>query len=258
MSELRIEGLRAEIEGKPILQGVDLVLRTGEIHALMGPNGSGKSTLAHVLMGHPSYTVTGGRILLDGENILDCPPEERAARGLFLGFQYPAEISGLATGKFIKRVLEKHPHRNMPVTQMIKELKAALSQMGLSQEFINRSLNEGFSGGEKKRMELVQMLMIRPRFAILDEIDSGLDIDALKDVAEGINSLRGPAFCALVITHYQRILEYVHPDFVHIMYRGKILTSGGRELVETLEAKGYEWLRREFGIEEDEHEYVHN
>lgn len=251
---LKIEGLKAEIDGKPILNGIDLEMKTGEIHALMGPNGSGKSTLANVLLGHPRYTVTGGRALVNGEDILELEPDERFLKGLYLAFQYPVEIPGVTVGKFLKRAVEIKTSAagKMNVTQFIRDLRDALDFLEMDQQFINRYLNEGFSGGEKKRMEIIQMLMLKPAFAIMDETDSGLDIDALKIVAKGVNRLRGPEFGALIITHYQRILNHIRPDFVHIMYRGRIITSGGHELVEELEANGYDRIKAKYGLEEEE------
>jgi len=271
---LQVRNLQASIGDKPILSGLDLDISTGEIHALMGPNGSGKSTLANVLMGHPSYTVTGGTVMLDGEDYLALKTSERALRGLFLAFQYPVEIAGVTVGKFLKRVIElrqdggkgtsssgdksapggKSAGGGMNVTAYIKQLREAMDYMEMDQGFINRSLNQGFSGGEKKRMEVLQMLMLKPSLAILDETDSGLDIDALKVVAKGVNRLKGPDFGALIITHYQRILTQIVPDFVHIMYKGRIVTSGGKELVETLETRGYDWVKKQYGIEEEANE----
>lgn len=260
-----IHDLRASIAEKPILLGIDLEIRPGEIHALMGPNGSGKSTLANVLMGHPSYTVGGGQVLLDGEDFLTLSTDERARKGVFLAFQYPVEITGITVGKFLKRAVEMRPDSEsehtdpkstkvLDVSAFIRDLRSNLEFLEIDQEFINRYLNQGFSGGEKKRMEIAQMMMLSPRFAILDETDSGLDIDALKLVAKGVNRLRGPDFSALIITHYQRILDHIKPDFVHIMYRGRIVYSGGVELVEALEQKGYEWIKEQVGIEEDKYE----
>lgn len=244
MDTLEIKGLKAEIEGKPILKGIDLVLRSEELHALMGPNGSGKSTLANVLMGHPDYRVTEGEVLLNQQNILDLPPSERAAAGLFMAFQYPVEIPGVTVGRFLKRSLEAlRPRSPLNMTAYIKKLRETMDFLEMDQAFINRSLNEGFSGGEKKRMEILQMLMIEPRFTLLDETDSGLDMDALKIVSKGINHLRGPAFGGLIITHYRRILDYVKPDKLHIMYDGKIVVSGGMELIAALEEKGYDWVK---------------
>ncbi len=258
---LQVRNLQASIGDKPILSGLDLDIRTGEIHALMGPNGSGKSTLANVLMGHPSYRVTGGSVALDGEDYLALKTSERALKGLFLAFQYPVEIAGVTVGKFLKRVIELRGGKPadggkpaMNVTAYIKQLREAMDFMEMDQAFINRSLNQGFSGGEKKRMEVLQMLMLKPSLAILDETDSGLDIDALKVVAKGVNRLRGPGFGALIITHYQRILTQIVPDFVHIMYKGRIVTSGGKELVEILETRGYDWIKQQYGIEEEANE----
>jgi Fe-S cluster assembly ATP-binding protein len=254
---LEIRNLRARIKEKTILNGIDLTLRTGEVHALMGPNGSGKSTLANVLLGHPGYVITEGSVLLDGREVLGLTPAERSRLGLFLAFQYPVEISGVSVGKFLKRVLDVRDGAGaMNVTAFIKELRLAMDFMEIDQDFINRSLNQGFSGGEKKRMEVLQMLIVKPSFAILDETDSGLDIDSLKVVARGVNRLRGEGFGALIITHYQRILNHIRPDFVHIMVRGRIAASGGQELVQALEEKGYEWIRREHGIEEEADERV--
>jgi len=248
---LEIRGLRAETAGKEILKGIDLDVHTGQVHALMGPNGSGKSTLANVLMGHPSYTVTAGTVRLDGEDFLALKTNERAAKGVFLAFQYPVEVPGVTVGKFLKRAVEvRAAGAKTNVTVFIKELRANMDTLGLAQDFINRSLNAGFSGGEKKRMEVVQMLTIKPSFAILDETDSGLDIDALKIVADGVNKLRGPDFGALVITHYQRILNLLEPDVVHILYQGRIVSTGGKELVSQLEANGYDWVKERFGAEE--------
>jgi Fe-S cluster assembly ATP-binding protein len=255
-SALQIKDLKASIDGKPILQGINLEMRAGEVHALMGPNGSGKSTLANVLLGHPAYGVTGGEVLFDGQNVLEMETHERSRKGLFLAFQYPVEVAGVTVGKFLKRVLEiqvqEKGEARMNVSAYIKELRAAMDFMEMDQEFINRYLNQGFSGGEKKRMEILQMLMVKPRFAVLDETDSGLDIDALKIVAKGVNKLRGPQFGALIITHYQRILTHIKPDFVHIMYKGRIITSGGADLVSVLEERGYDWVREQFGIKEEE------
>ncbi len=253
--EITIKDLRVNVEDTPILNGVNLEMKSGEVHALMGPNGSGKSTLSNVMLGHPAYEVTGGEIIVDGENILDMEVHERARLGLFLAFQYPVEISGVTVGRFLKRACEIRFGDKQPKTkQFIKNLREMMDYMEIDQQFVNRYLNEGFSGGEKKRMEILQLLMLQPEFAILDETDSGLDIDALKVVARGVNRMRGEQFGALVITHYQRILEHIKPDFVHIMYRGRIVTSGGHDLVEELEAKGYQRIRTEYGIEEEVHE----
>ena len=242
--KLEIKNLSATVEGKQILKGVDLTLRTGEIHALMGPNGSGKSTLANVLLGHPSYAVTGGQALLDGENLLDLETDERARRGIYLAFQYPVEVSGITIGKFLKRATERHYLKDgkMDISAYLKDLRAQMEFMEIDQQFINRYLNDGFSGGEKKRMEILQMIMLKPRFAILDETDSGLDIDALQIVAAGVNSLRSENRSFLMITHYQRLLDYITPDVVHVLADGRIVKTGGPELALELEQKGYGWI----------------
>jgi Fe-S cluster assembly ATP-binding protein len=256
--KIEIRDLHANIGEKEILNGIDLVLNTGEIHALMGPNGSGKSTLSNVIFGHPSYEVTAGEVRVDGVNILEMATHERARKGLFLAFQYPVEIPGVTVGRFLKRAAEIKAQNEGETAgkaaSFIKQLREAMQFMEIDQQFINRYLNEGFSGGEKKRMEVLQMLLLKPKFAIMDETDSGLDIDALKVVAKGVNTLRGDDFGALIITHYQRILDHIRPDYVHIMYKGKIVTSGGQDLVTTLEAKGYDWVRQQYGIEEEANE----
>jgi Fe-S cluster assembly ATP-binding protein len=252
--KLEIKNLQAAIEGKPILRGIDLTLQSGEIHALMGPNGSGKSTLSNVIFGHPSYEVTGGEILVDGTNILEMETDERARLGLFMAFQYPVDVSGVTVGRFLKRASEIRfgsEGEEFSTKSFIKTLREGMSFLEMDQQFINRYLNEGFSGGEKKRMEILQMMLLKPSFAIMDETDSGLDIDALKIVAKGVNHLRGENFGALIITHYQRILDHIRPDYVHILYKGKIVTSGGNDLVTTLEAKGYDWVKKQYGIEEE-------
>jgi len=243
--QLKINDLHATIDDKPILRGVNLEIQTGEIHALMGPNGSGKSTLANVLLGHPAYAVTHGEIWFNGESLLDLAPNERAQKGLFLAFQYPVAVSGLTVGKFLKRALEVRLNGDtkMNVTGYIKDLRAEMDYLEIDQEFINRYLNDGFSGGEKKRMEILQMLMLKPTLAILDETDSGLDIDALKIVSKGVNRLRTEDFGSLIITHYQRILNHIQPDAVHVFYDGRIVVSGGSKLVEDLEEKGYDWIK---------------
>ncbi|MBT3276268.1 MAG: Fe-S cluster assembly ATPase SufC [Spirochaetales bacterium] len=249
---LEIKDLRASVEGKEILKGINLTLETGEIHALMGPNGSGKSTLANVMLGHPKYTVDGGSILLDGIEVLDVPTHERARKGLFLAFQYPVEVGGITIGKFLKRATEPLYQKNgkMDISAYLADLRENMAFLEIDQQFINRYLNDGFSGGEKKRMEILQMLMLKPHFSIMDETDSGLDIDALQIVSRGVNRLKNENFGALIITHYQRILNYIKPNKVHVLYQGKIVTSGGPELVEELEAKGYDWIK------EDNHEYA--
>ena len=249
---LTIHDLHATVGGKEILKGIDLELNTGEIHALMGPNGSGKSTLANVLLGHPIYKVTGGEMLLDGQDIQSMSTDERARAGLFLAFQYPVSVGGITIGKFLKRATEPlySEGGKMNITAYLADLRANMEFLEIDQQFINRYLNEGFSGGEKKRMEILQMLMLKPNFAIMDETDSGLDIDALQIVAKGVNRLKGESFGALVITHYQRILNYIQPNHVHVLYQGRIVTSGGPELVEELEARGYDWIK------EDIHEHA--
>ncbi|MCK4517121.1 MAG: Fe-S cluster assembly ATPase SufC [Spirochaetaceae bacterium] len=249
---LEIKGLKANIDNKPILNGIDLTLETGRIHALMGPNGSGKSTLSNVIMGHPAYEVTGGEVLMDRKNILEMATDGRARLGLFMAFQYPVEIPGVTVGRFLKRATEiRFQSDGVNARGFIKELRSNMDFLEMDQQFINRYLNEGFSGGEKKRMEVLQMLMLKPSFAVLDETDSGLDIDALQIVAKGVNHLRSDSFGALIITHYQRILGHVKPDIVHIMYDGRIVTSGGDDLAHTLEAEGYDWVRRQYGSPTD-------
>ena len=254
--DLIIKNLYANVAGKEILRGVDLELQTGEIHALMGPNGSGKSTLANVLLGHSKYEVTQGEILLNGDDLLALSTDERARRGLFLAFQYPVEVTGITIGKFLKRATEVIYSENgkMNLTSYLRDLRGNLDFLEMDQQFINRYLNDGFSGGEKKRMEILQMLMMKPTYAIMDETDSGLDIDALKVVSKGVNKLKGESFGALVITHYQRILNYIKPDFVHVLYGGRIVVSGGEELVTELEDKGYDWVKSQFVVEEEMYE----
>ena len=253
--QLQIRDLHATIDDKPILKGVNLEIQTGEIHAIMGPNGSGKSTLANVLLGHPAYEVTRGEILFNGESILDLAANERAQKGIFLAFQYPVAVSGLTVGKFLKRALEVRLNGDLAlnVTGYLKNLQAEMDYLEIDQQFVNRYLNDGFSGGEKKRMEILQMLMLKPSLAILDETDSGLDIDALKIVAKGVNRLRSEDFSGLIITHYQRILNHIQPDTVHIFYDGQIAVSGGPQLVEELEEKGYDWIKSSHHTSEARH-----
>ena len=250
---LEIRGLRAAVEGKEILKGVDLTIRGGETHALMGPNGTGKSTLASALMGHPKYEVTGGSATLDGEDLFALAVDERARRGLFLAMQYPSEVTGVSNANFMRMALNARlgEGREVPVLKFHRDLQRRMKDLGVDPSFAERYLNEGFSGGEKKRNEILQMTVLQPRIAILDEIDSGLDIDALKIVADGVNSLRKAEFGALIITHYQRLLQYIVPDFVHVMMQGRIVRSGGRELAEELEARGYDQLKAEFGIADE-------
>lgn len=242
---LKITDLRAGLPDKEILKGVSLEVPDGEIHALMGPNGSGKSTMANVLAGHPQYEVNAGTFSMGDLNLSEMEAFERARAGLFLAFQYPVEVPGITVGKFLKRAVElrRGEEGRFDVSGYIRELRSSMDFMGIDQKFINRYLNEGFSGGEKKRMEILQMLMLKPGFAVLDETDSGLDIDALQVVAKGMNEMRGAGFGALVITHYQRILDYVKPDKVHVLVDGTVVLSGGPEIVLELEARGYDWVK---------------
>jgi Fe-S cluster assembly ATP-binding protein len=243
MAELEIKGLRVEVEGQEILGGLDLAVAKGETHALMGPNGSGKSTLAYAIMGHPSYNVTGGQVLLKGTDITELSPDERAQAGLFLAMQYPTEIPGVSLTNFLRTAVNATREEDVPVRQFMKELREQMAQLDMDEKFLSRNVNEGFSGGEKKRFEILQMALLRPEVAVLDETDSGLDVDALRTVSEGVNRLRGPDLGTLIITHYTRILRYITPDHVHVMFEGRIVQSGGAELAEELEAKGYEHLR---------------
>ena len=246
---LTIENLHAEVEDKGILKGIDLDVKAGEIHAIMGPNGSGKSTLSSVIAGNEGYEVTQGNILFRGEEINDMSPEERAHKGIFLSFQYPIEIPGVSVTNFIKTALNAQRKasgkEDMPAGEMLKKIREKSSMLSIDSKFLSRSLNQGFSGGEKKRNEIFQMAMMEPQLAILDETDSGLDIDALKIVADGVNALRTDENATIVITHYQRLLEYIVPDFVHVLYDGKIVKSGTKELAKELEAKGYDWIKQE-------------
>ncbi|CDZ99120.1 Vegetative protein 296 [Jeotgalicoccus saudimassiliensis] len=251
-SVLEIKNLHVEIDGKEILKGVDLTIKQGEIHAVMGPNGTGKSTLAQAIMGHPSYDVTEGEVLLDGENILEMEVDERAQAGLFLGMQYPSEISGVTNSDFLRSAMnaQREEGDEINLMQFIKKLDKNMEYLEMDPDMATRYLNEGFSGGEKKRNEILQLMMLEPKFGILDEIDSGLDIDALRVVSEGINKLRGQEFGSLIITHYQRLLNYIKPDVVHVMMRGKVVKTGGKELAERLEAEGYDWIKEELGIDD--------
>jgi Fe-S cluster assembly ATP-binding protein len=229
------------------VKGLDLEVGKGEIHAIMGPNGSGKSTLANVLMGHPRYEVTGGSITFQGEDVFELEPDERAKLGMFLAFQYPSEVPGVSVANFLRTAVNSVREDELSPMEMYRLIQEKMSIMQMDPKFAERYLNEGFSGGEKKRNEILQMLMLEPRLAIMDETDSGLDIDALQVVAKGVNELRGPDFSAVIITHYQRILRYIEPDHVHVMLDGRLVTSGGKELALELEDKGYEWVRQEFG-----------
>ena len=253
MSTLVIKDLHVEIEGKQILKGVNLTINTSEIHAIMGPNGTGKSTLASAIMGHPKYEVTSGSITLDGEDVLAMEVDERARAGLFLAMQYPSEISGVTNADFMRSAMNARREEGDEISLMkfIRELDSKMEVLDMDQDMAQRYLNEGFSGGEKKRNEILQMMMIKPTIAVLDEIDSGLDIDALKVVSDGINQMKGEGFGCLIITHYQRLLNYITPDHVHVMMQGRVVKSGGAELAHKLEAEGYDWIKQELGIEDE-------
>ena len=246
---LKIDNLHASVEDKAILRGINLDIKPGEVHAIMGPNGSGKSTLASVVAGKEDYEVDEGEILLDGENIDELGPEERAHKGVFLSFQYPVEIPGLSVTNFIKTAINETRKakglEDMPANEMLKLIREKSEMLEIDRKFLSRSLNEGFSGGEKKRNEIFQMAMLEPKLAILDETDSGLDIDALRIVANGVNKLKSKDNAVVVITHYQRLLDYIVPDHVHVLMNGKIVKSGGAELAHELEAKGYDWIKEE-------------
>lgn len=246
---LQIKNLHASVEGHEILKGIDLTINAGEVHSIMGPNGSGKSTLAQVLAGREDYEVTEGSITFNGKDLLEMAPDERAGEGVFLAFQYPVEIPGVTNTQFLHAALNaQRKYRGQEEVDAMDFLRTTKQKRGLvkiDEKLLSRSVNEGFSGGEKKRHEIYQMAVLEPRFAVLDETDSGLDIDALRVVADGVNSLRGPDRAFLVITHYQRLLEYIVPDFVHVLYKGKIVRSGGKELALELEEKGYSWIEQE-------------
>ena len=244
---LKIENLHAEIDGNEILKGLDLEVSKGEIHAIMGPNGSGKSTLSNVLMGHPRYEVTGGTVTFMDQDVFELEADERAKLGMFLAFQYPSEVPGVSVANFLRTAVNSVREKELSPMEMYRLIQEKMSIMQMNPKFAERYLNEGFSGGEKKRNEILQMLMLEPKLAIMDETDSGLDIDALQVVAKGVNELRGPEFSAIIITHYQRILRYIEPDHVHVMLDGRIVTSGAKELADQLEDKGYDWVRQEFG-----------
>ncbi|MFT4684356.1 MAG: Fe-S cluster assembly ATP-binding protein [Urechidicola sp.] len=244
---IQIKNIHAGIEGKSILNGINLSVKAGEVHAIMGPNGSGKSTLSSVIAGNETYEVSEGDILFDNESILELSPDERAHKGVFMSFQYPIEIPGVSTTNFVKTAINAKRKaqglEDLPAKDMLKLIREKSKLLEMDRKFLSRSLNEGFSGGEKKRNEIFQMAMLEPKLAILDETDSGLDIDALKIVANGVNKLRNKDNAVIVITHYQRLLDYIIPDFVHVLHNGKIVKSGGKELALELEAKGYDWLK---------------
>lgn len=252
-STLTIKDLHVEIEGKEILKGVNLEVKGGEIHAVMGPNGTGKSTLSSAVMGHPKYEVTSGSIVLDGEDVLEMEVDERAQAGLFLAMQYPSEISGVTNADFLRSAMNSRREEGNEISLMkfIRQMDSKMEFLEMDVDMAQRYLNEGFSGGEKKRNEILQLMMLEPKIAILDEIDSGLDIDALKVVSKGINEMRGEDFGCLIITHYQRLLDYITPDYVHVMMQGRIVKSGGPELAQRLEAEGYDWIKKELGIEDE-------
>jgi Fe-S cluster assembly ATP-binding protein len=252
MSKLEIRDLYVSVEGKEILKGVSLTVNQGEVHALMGPNGSGKSTLAYTLLGHSKYKVTKGDILVDGQSILSYPPDKRAKSGLFLAFQYPITVPGVTMFSFLRAAYNSVHTDEKNQAPTLFEFREAMNEkmklLGVDESFMNRYLNEGFSGGEKKRAEILQLALMKPKFAILDETDSGLDIDALRVVAEGVTKIAGSDLGVLIITHYQRILKYIKPNFVHVLYDGKITASGGEELSLKLEEKGYGWLKEQAGV----------
>jgi Fe-S cluster assembly ATP-binding protein len=252
MAQLEIKNLHVSIEDKEILKGLDLTIEQGKVHAIMGPNGTGKSTLAYTLMGHPSYTVTEGEVTFKGQNVLELEPDERSRLGIFLAFQYPVAIPGVTVANFLRTAINARRRavnpddKGMPIPEFRKLLKEKMAMLKMDQTFAGRYLNEGFSGGEKKRAEILQMATLNPEIAILDETDSGLDIDALRIVSEGVNTLMNKDMGVLVITHYQRLLNYIKPDYVHVMLGGRIVESGGPDLALQLEEKGYEWVREKY------------
>lgn len=247
MSQLEIKDLHVAIGDKPIVKGLTLSIRQGEVHAIMGPNGTGKSTLAKAIAGHPDYTITGGDVLLDGKSVLGMEVDERARAGLFLAFQYPSEIPGVSIANFLRAAVQARmaEGEELDATAYYKRLYSKMDMLKIDRKFTSRSVNEGFSGGEKKRCEILQMAMLEPKFSVMDETDSGLDIDALRIVSEGVNALRGATLGVLLITHYQRLLNYIVPDFVHVMYDGRIVKSGDKSLALELEAKGYDWVKKD-------------
>ncbi|WP_394171775.1 Fe-S cluster assembly ATPase SufC [Guptibacillus hwajinpoensis] len=252
-STLKIENLHVSIEGKEILKGLNLEINGGEIHAVMGPNGTGKSTLASAIMGHPKYEITEGSVFLDNEDVLEMEVDERAKAGLFLAMQYPSEVSGVTNADFLRSAINARREEGDEISLMkfIKKLDKKMAELDMGEEFAQRYLNEGFSGGEKKRNEILQLMMLEPKIAVLDEIDSGLDIDALKVVSKGVNAMRSEDFGCLIITHYQRLLNYITPDKVHVMMQGRIVKSGGAELAQRLESEGYDWIKQELGIKDE-------
>ncbi|WP_028561973.1 Fe-S cluster assembly ATPase SufC [Paenibacillus pinihumi] len=249
-TQFSINNLKATIEGKEILKGINLEIKGGEIHAIMGPNGTGKSTLASALMGHPKYEVTDGEVAINGEDLLEMEVDERARAGLFLAMQYPSEIAGVTNSDFLRSAINarREEGNEISLIKFIRQMESKMKELDMNPEFAHRYLNEGFSGGEKKRNEILQMMLLDPKLVILDEIDSGLDIDALKIVAAGVNAMRSEDRGFLIITHYQRLLNYITPDFVHVMMQGRIVKSGGPELAERLENEGYDWVKEELGI----------
>ena len=247
---LEVRGLRATVEGKEILRGIDLTVRQGEIHALMGPNGSGKSTLSNVIMGRPGYAITEGQVVFNGEDITALTPDERAKRGLFLAMQYPTEIPGVSVVNFLRTAYQSIKGTQVSALEFRRHMKTQMDRLGVEDAMVQRYVNQGFSGGEKKRNEVLQLAVLEPSIALLDETDSGLDIDSLKLVAESVNELVGPDLGVLVITHYQRMLNYITPQYVHVMMKGRIVRSGGPELAHELEDKGYEGIRKELGLAE--------
>lgn len=247
MSSLEIKNLHVAIGDKEIVKGLSLTINSGEVHAIMGPNGTGKSTLSKAIAGHPDYTITSGDVLVDGKSVLELEPDQRARAGLFLAFQYPSEIPGVSIANFLRAAVQARmaEGEEIDATAYYKRLYAKMDLLKIDRKFTSRAVNEGFSGGEKKRCEILQMAMLEPKFALMDETDSGLDIDALRIVADGVNQLRGPNLGVLLITHYQRLLNYIVPDFVHVMYDGRIVKSGDKDLALQLEAKGYDWVKKE-------------
>lgn len=248
MPVLSVKNLHANIEGKEILKGIDIEIKTGEVHAIMGPNGTGKSTLSSVIMGSSKYKVTEGEITLDGENILNKAVDERARLGLFLAYQYPVSVSGVTNSDFVRTAMKATSGKDVNLFKFITSYEKATKDLKMPEDLPHRYLNDGFSGGEKKKNEILQMKMLKPKFAILDEIDSGLDVDALKIVGENINAMLSPDFGCLLITHYERLLDYIVPNFVHIMINGKIVMTGGKELIEKIDKNGYDWIKEELGI----------